>query len=229
MGRLYKRDSEGREYKASAKVHGVFWLEYRVAGKRIREPLTDENDEPITDREKAENARLKKVAPFLAANEREALERIHARVVSARQAQDKAEDEAATPVALADVWQTYLAAPGRPDSGPETLIQYHYQFNRFARWIKNCERFHVMGNMSCRDSPRFISWEAVRELQGKSKSIFRIAVLRYTQKAQVKVPASGPWWKSAFTVCGILTFHYTRNGARRQRSSRRMSDIVIPP
>ena len=136
MGRLYKRDSEGREYKTSAKVHGVFWLEYRVAGKRIREPLTDENDEPITDREKAENARLKKVAPFLAANEREALERIHAKVVSARQAQDKAEDEAATPVPLADVWQTYLAAPGRPDSGPETLIQYHYQFNRFVQWIK---------------------------------------------------------------------------------------------
>lgn len=41
MGRLYKRNSEGREYKAAAKVHGVFWLEYRVAGKRVREPLID--------------------------------------------------------------------------------------------------------------------------------------------------------------------------------------------
>ncbi len=95
MGRLYKRDSEGREYKVSAKVHGIFWLEYRVAGKRVREPLTDENNDPITDRKKAETARLKKVAPYLAANEREALERIHARVLSARQDQDKAEGEAA--------------------------------------------------------------------------------------------------------------------------------------
>ena len=136
MGRLYKRNSEGREYKASAKVHGVFWLEYRVAGKRVREPLTDENNEPITNRQKAETARLKKVAPYLAANEREALERIHARVVSARQSQDKAEDEAAIPVPLADVWQAYLAARGRPDSGPETLIQYQTHLNRFARWLK---------------------------------------------------------------------------------------------
>lgn len=135
MGRLYKRDTEGREYKASAKVHGAFWLEYRVAGKRVREPLTDENNDPITDRQKAENARLKKVAPFLAANEREALERIHARVVSAKQAQDNAEDEAAIPVPLADVWQVYLAARNRPDSGPETLIQYQSHLNRFARWI----------------------------------------------------------------------------------------------
>jgi len=136
MGRLYKRDSEGREYKASAKVHGMFWLEYRVAGKRVREPLVDENSKPITDRKKAETARLKKVAPYLAVNEREALERIHARVVSARQDQDQAEGEAATPLPLADVWPAYLAAPGRPDSGPETLVQYQTHVNRFARWAQ---------------------------------------------------------------------------------------------
>jgi len=54
---MYKRNSEGREYKAAAKVHGVFWLEYRVAGQRVREPLIDENNKPITNRQKAETAR----------------------------------------------------------------------------------------------------------------------------------------------------------------------------
>lgn len=36
QGRLYKRGKDGREYAADSKVQGVYYLEYRVDGKRVR-------------------------------------------------------------------------------------------------------------------------------------------------------------------------------------------------
>ena len=63
-GRLYKRDKAGKEHPANSKVLGVFYLEFRVDGKRTRQRLTDGNGKPITDMKAAERQQAAILAPF---------------------------------------------------------------------------------------------------------------------------------------------------------------------
>ena len=85
-GRLYKRDGSGKEHKADSDKHGVFWLEYRVNGKRIRQRLLDDKGNSIKTRRAAEKARAKILAPLAAAERVEQLKTIQEKLSTAETA-----------------------------------------------------------------------------------------------------------------------------------------------
>ena len=64
LGRLYKRDKEGREYPPSSRVHGAYFLEHRINGRRVRERLTHPDGKSITTLREAEKQRALIRAPY---------------------------------------------------------------------------------------------------------------------------------------------------------------------
>lgn len=135
-GRLYKRDTKGRELPATSRKHGVFWLQYDVNGKRFRERLADPvTGEAVTGRERAEQIRKSKMAPFSTAETLERVKTLRAAVADAEEQHVEAVERARTKAPLADAWVRYLAAPNRPDTGDSTLEQYNFQWTAFTRWM----------------------------------------------------------------------------------------------
>lgn len=148
LGRLYKRDKSGKEYKATSKIPGIFWIEYSIetndsAGnvkkKRVRERLTDKDGVPITTLKEAKAEQLRIRAPFISGDKVEHLKKIKADLSDAERELEQAVEEANPPLKIADTWNSYVAAPNRPDSGPRTLNDYSLYFAAFEAWLKeNC-------------------------------------------------------------------------------------------
>jgi len=139
-GRLYKRDTAGKEHPAEWNGTGSYWLAYSIPspdggiGQRVRIALRDEVGNAITDREQAETERKRIMAPYQTGNHAETLRALQARIQDATAAHIQAVDDATPPLRIKDAWQAYLAAPERPDSGPLTLEQYEGHWNRFEKW-----------------------------------------------------------------------------------------------
>ncbi|MFO1498509.1 MAG: tyrosine-type recombinase/integrase [Verrucomicrobiota bacterium] len=115
---------------------GNFYVQWRVNGKAFSRVLIDENGKAITDRRKAEQAKVKVMAPFTTADEAAALESIAAKIEGRKAELARLEDEQNPPLAIATAWAEFLASPSRPDTGPETLTIYEYQFAKWAEWMK---------------------------------------------------------------------------------------------
>jgi integrase len=98
-------------------------------------PLRDDQGNPVTDREQAEAERKRIMAPYQTGDHAETLRALQARIQDANAAHVQAVDEATPPLRIKDVWQAYLVAPERPDSGPLTLEQYEGHWKRFEKWI----------------------------------------------------------------------------------------------
>ncbi len=136
-GRLYKRDALGNELPAASKKHGVYWLQYTVKGKRVREKLLDpDTGEEVTDQDAAELIRKTKIAPFTTGESVERLKTLRAAVTGAEERHAEAVELVRDKLALADAWDRYLAAQNRPDSGESTLRQYRFQWDAFVAWMK---------------------------------------------------------------------------------------------
>ena len=80
FGRLYKRGKDGKELSPSSRIHGNYYLEYFLNGKRIRRRLTSDDGSSITKLQDAEQARMQKMAPLLARDKLEKIKAIEARV-----------------------------------------------------------------------------------------------------------------------------------------------------
>ena len=117
----------------------VFW---RVNGKAFSKALRDDNGNPITNKREAEEARAKLMAPFAVADEAAALESIVGKLEGRKAELARLEDMQNPPVTLTKAWQDFLASPSRPDTGPQTLVIYQYQFAKFVAWMeaKHAER-----------------------------------------------------------------------------------------
>jgi len=127
-GYLYKRTKDGRQLPPGSREPGIYYLEYKVAGKRVKESLG------VTNLEDAETERNRRMAPLMVADEEQALESITQRLngVKARR------KVAGTLSILTDeAWSTYEKTPNRPDAGEVTLRHYACQFGRFVRWMKD--------------------------------------------------------------------------------------------
>lgn len=122
LGYLFKR---GRNY----------WLEFRVAGKRQRVPVKDDKGKSVTTQKVAEEIRKVMVAPFLAENDAEAQRQLIARLQSAEAQAVEAKKALSRAPLISDVWQEYLEAPERSDSGPRTLQDYQGYWNAFEKWL----------------------------------------------------------------------------------------------
>jgi integrase len=121
-GHLFKRGSN-------------FYVFWRVNGKAFSKALRDKNGLPITIKREAEEARAKLMAPFTVADEAAALESIAGKLEGRKAELARLEDKQNPPLKVGQAWQEFLASPSRPDTGPQTLVVYEYQFNKFAEWL----------------------------------------------------------------------------------------------
>jgi len=133
QGQLFKK-YKGKQYPASKKVPGTFYLRYVVNGKRVTKALRDEDGNAITNKDDAEDQRDTILAPFAAKDEADALRHIQARLTAAEDTVQAIERDQAS-IAIADAWEAYLASPRRSKkAGEDTLAQYKIQFDMFASW-----------------------------------------------------------------------------------------------
>jgi len=122
-GHLFKRGSN-------------FYVRWTIEGKVFSKALRDTQGEPVTNRRKAEEAKLKVMAPFIVADEASALESIAAKIEGRKAELTRLENESNPPLPIAGAWREYLDCANRPDTGESTLRQYQFQFSQFDRWIQ---------------------------------------------------------------------------------------------
>jgi len=135
QGRLYKRDSNGKERKANYKT-GVFYLEYKVNGKRVKQRLVDQNGDGITKIEEAEAERIRIMAPFAAGETVEQLKAIQAKLADAEAVHAQAVDEANPPLTLAEAWNAFRKSPAAPDPSPDMMNHYEGHWLKLSRWLE---------------------------------------------------------------------------------------------
>ncbi len=135
-GRLYKRTKDGKEYPPEKKNPGVFWIQYTLNGKRIRQCLTGKDGKPITDPDKAEAERKRLTAPLRSGKRGAQLKALTAQLAQVEAEHEQAIEEAAPVLPIAEAWEAYLQSPDRPDTGEDTLRYYASYWNGFADWLK---------------------------------------------------------------------------------------------
>ena len=108
----------------------VYWLEYKVNGKRFRQSL-DTSD--IKDA-RAQRARI--MAPFALATEEEVLQTVKQRIETTAEKQEALTTAHLPQVVIDNTWEAFVKSRNRPDPGPATLHQYVLQYGRFATWVK---------------------------------------------------------------------------------------------
>lgn len=135
MGHLYKRDAAGKEIPANSKRAGTYWLAYRdSAGKRIKTRL-EVDGQSVTDYEIAQREQLRLRAPYLTGSRIEVLKVVEADLRRLEQQQADEADKANPPLAIADAWAAYVAAPNRPECGEATLAYYRTTWRRLVDWL----------------------------------------------------------------------------------------------
>ena len=107
----------------------VFWLQYRVEGRLIRQSLD------TTARDEAETKQKKIMRPLMAAGRADALAMVQAKLTNAEDEAQAAIEDATPPLAVADAWTTYERATNRPDSSERTLSGYESAWKRFSAWL----------------------------------------------------------------------------------------------
>ena len=107
----------------------VFWLQYRVEGRLIRQSLD------TTDRDEAETKQKKIMRPLMAAGRADALAMVQAKLTNAEDETQAAIEDATPPLAVADAWTAYERATNRPDSSERTLSGYESAWKRFSLWL----------------------------------------------------------------------------------------------
>ncbi len=135
-GRLYKRSKDGKEYPAGDPHAGNYYLEYRVNGKRTRQPLLHpDTGEPITDLTEAEKQRARITAPFTTKDKSDQLLAIAAKLEAVKQEHAQAIDEAEPPLTIANAWEAYLDSADAPETGADTLKYYAGYWKKLSEWI----------------------------------------------------------------------------------------------
>jgi integrase len=113
-----------------------FYVRWSVGGKVFSKALRDDQGQPITTKREADEARQRFMAPFAVADEAATLESIVDKLEGRKAELAKWDEEQNPPLPTSRAWAEFLASPNRPDTGPETLGQYGYQWSAFADWIK---------------------------------------------------------------------------------------------
>lgn len=130
-----KRSKEDRNL-VWRKDRGAYACRWMFNGELKQETLLDDKGRPITDIEKAREARDKKLAPYAIKEADEVLAVLKARAERKRDDAQHLADEANPPLKITDAWNAYHASTRRPDSGDSTLDRYHAQHKRFQKWIE---------------------------------------------------------------------------------------------
>lgn len=107
----------------------VYWAQWKSGGTRHRVSTGE------SDKRKAQVKLRELVEPFTLRQKAETLAALASKVDATQTALERIEDERNPPPALVNLWQAYLDAPNRPDTGAATLRQYKCQFERFVAWV----------------------------------------------------------------------------------------------
>ena len=83
LGYLYKRAKGGKEYPATSKVQGKFYLRYKINGKTVKTQLKHSDGSPITSLEDAKKEQARIMAPLQIADEKVRLETLKASIAIA--------------------------------------------------------------------------------------------------------------------------------------------------
>ncbi len=121
MARKARPKNSGSIWKKS----GKFILTVRSDGKSKSVTLRNDDGSPCRTRQEAERA-ANKAQGALTIQSHEQL--------AAFAAESRRLKAAVVPLAVKDLWQAYLAAPGRPDSGQSTLKLYKRRVGQFVQW-----------------------------------------------------------------------------------------------
>jgi len=143
-----------------------FYVRWTVEGKVFSKALRDEHDDPITTKRDAEEARRKLMAPFAVASQAEALESIVGKLAGRKADLARIENLKHPPLALAQAWAEFITSPSRPDTGPQTLVIYEYQFKKFVKWMED-EHPNLL---TMREVSREVAEEYATELSRKNPS-----------------------------------------------------------
>lgn len=118
-----------------------WWVEYYLDSKRIQESLKTE------DHQIAIEKRAIIVGPLSAKKEENRLKSIQHRVddeVKKREeaeerkiAEKKRKESEKGKFKVIDAWNIYIADKSRPQSGPETLKDYGYNWGKFTTWLRD--------------------------------------------------------------------------------------------
>lgn len=120
-----KKHRKGHIYRRG----NVFWLAYKVNGKRFRQSLGTSDIKEA----RAERARI--MAPFSLATEEEVLQTVKQRIETTSEKQESLATANLPQVVIGNAWDTFVRSRNRPDPGPTTLHQYELQYRRFAEWV----------------------------------------------------------------------------------------------
>lgn len=128
-GYIYKRTPDGKQIPAGDPRRGTYYLQYDLAGRRYRVCLK------TSDLDKAEQERKRIMAPFLVADEKEAIGAMKQRLEATDEKLHELVEAEEEPLMLDEAWDAYIASVNRPDSGPRTLRGYRSQWNLFVQWM----------------------------------------------------------------------------------------------
>ncbi len=134
LGRLYKRDAQGKEIPANSHKAGTFWIAWREGGQRKRQRL-EIDGQAVTDLETAKKEQLRLRAPYLTGQRLEVLKSVEADIRRLEGIQEQQKDMADPPMRLADAWQGYMDAGNRRENGEGTRGCYLAIWRRFLEWL----------------------------------------------------------------------------------------------
>ncbi|MBR6056646.1 MAG: site-specific integrase [Victivallales bacterium] len=125
MARKNQPKGRGKGTGSIAKRRSHYYFRTRENGEEKFTLLRDEEGNPITDKEIAKKAATK-IQPVLGVKTQEDMAHYISKIrgLETKQA-----------IPLATVWDEYLAQPGRPDSGQETLRKYNTVWRMFYKWL----------------------------------------------------------------------------------------------
>jgi integrase len=138
LGRLYKRDKDGKEVSVDSNINSTIYIEYRPSsgGRPKKEALRYEDGNPITNRKDAEARRNEILAPLAAKEESKRLESLVAQFEASKKKATKAEHDSKPALKLTEAWITYKKSRNRPQCEKSTLNRYESVISTFTEWMK---------------------------------------------------------------------------------------------
>lgn len=134
LGRLYKRDSQGKEHPPTSKVKGCYWLECRDSeGKRVRFRL-DVGGLPVEDLKTAREEQMRIRAPYLTRRRCDAIIANESALAREMKRLEEEEAAAAPQVTLDDAWEVFLHSRSRREFYKTTERVMRRIWMDFYRW-----------------------------------------------------------------------------------------------
>lgn len=174
------------------KIYHACWT---VNGKKVMKSTRK------TDKKDAKAKLDELMSAFHLVDDVKTLEHIAGEIQGRKTEIARINDERNPALTITDAWQSFVASPNRPDSGPETLQQYSFQFNRFARWMKETHPTTT----AMRDVTKEIAQEYASHLQGKGVAAgtftkhVRLLHLVFATVADKARLTANPWIKDNIT------------------------------